>query len=369
MTNVFFKCNDLELIKRIYSKKNKEIICEYGDKRLMAICKKYNSSIDWGKMLDISINGNIDKNSFLKNSKYSFRQNLKCLIMLNLEHSITKVHCDISGILSDNSIISQTIVLYSDNLCSSYINKLLRLFISAFKNKRTYDLYIILKPINLCISISTQDLFLSNEIIKKVDAIEYLNKEFSNISKTISNSINFKKYFLDNMSNYLQVVPYSDYISSYNESYRFVSMIVFDNKILNKWLTISLINTNAHMPSSKLKISNISDKEIIFTNSLDKYIKNGFCSIDFSEISSISKCNNLIKLLLKSIENIYSEFSSEVKFFKGNGKINTNSKNKKVRFSSKLYTDSNKNSNPSFNIKKYKNGKPVGILKKKSSYK
>lgn len=369
MTNVFFKCSDLELIKRIYSKKNKEIICEYGDKRLMAICKKYNSSVDWGKMLDISINGNIDKNSFLKTNKYSFKQNLKYLIILNLEHAITKIHCDISGILSDNSISSQTIILYSDSLCYSYINKLLRLFSVLFKNKKTYDLYIILKSTNICISISTQNLFLANEVIKKIDAIEYLNKEFCSISKTISSSIIFKKYFLDNISNYLQVVPYNDYINSYNESYRFVSIVVFDNKILNNWLTISLINTNTNMPSSKLKISNISDKEILFTNSLDRYIKNGFCSIEFSGISSVSKCNNLIKLLLKSIENIYPYFTDEVKFFKGTGKINSNYENKKVRFSSKLYTNLNKNSSPSFNIKKYKNGNPVSILKKKSSFK
>jgi hypothetical protein len=124
------------------------------------------------------------------------------------------------------------------------------------------------------------------------------------------------------------------------------------------------------MPSSKLGITPFNDKTISYTMSLDKYIKAGFCRIDISQYNSLNKLNLLVKNIIKSIEIIYPAVREGIKYYSYGSTPATstnNKKSKKVKFNSKIYSDDKKNK-PDFNVKMYKNGKPVGILKKKSSY-
>ena len=372
----FFKCNEAQLLEHILnSYKGKcEILCEAGDRKLILLSKRLNKNLDSSGLLDLNKNGSICKNSIpvKKPNRY--------IIFLNTENATTKIHIDISSILTISELRLSSLLLFVDNFDMKYLNNLIKTIYKFSKDigKNGNSVFILCKEIDVCITFNANKISLSNMhktlpncCLKKTEAVECINKY--NIKTMIMDNeklINLKKEFISLMSKYFKIIPHQIYLDTYSESHRFISIVIFDNKVINKWLVFSIINTNIFMPSSKLGITPFNDKTISYTMSLDKYIKAGFCRIDISQYNSLNKLNLLVKNIIKSIEIIYPAVSFLMirQPQRSTPATSTNNKkSKKVKFNCKIYSDDKKNK-PDFNVKMYKNGKPVGILKKKSSY-
>ncbi len=383
----YYKCSESDLIRNV-SENKRQLICELGDRKLMQLCKKNtNGAVDWRGHLDIDKYGRISLDSFYSSVILAKRNNTSFTALINSEHSITKIHCDILNLVSDVNLSRKcNIILFlstNSNCSAEYLSKLLKTVAVCKRNKNSVNIYIYIRELNVCVYIYDSSIIkncLSKfESIKKVQFVECINSVSQKITSAIESCMKYKQLFINSIEKYISVVPHAEYMNSYNESFRLTTVVVMDNKIANRWLTISIINTLNPISSSKLKISEVTDKDISFTatNNFDPYIKCGFCSIDFLNITSAAKVNSLIKQILLSIEKIYPDITKEIKYHNQSDRKSRN--DKKVRFSSKIYiTDINSNSSidkdniggakPIFSVKKYKNGKPIGILKKKSNY-
>lgn len=380
----YYKCSEAELINNVFKG---EMICEIGDKKLMQWCRKSSrTSVDWCRHLDIDKFGCISKDSFYSSAILMKKNNSKFTVLMNSEHNITKIHSDVYGILNDSGISKKCdIILFlssKENYEGAYLTKLLKTISSCRRENNTGgNIFVYLRDPGICIFIVNSNMvknpLSSCKSIKKIELVEYINEMSKNIFS--ASVTKYKNIFVNIISKYIQVIPYSTYLDTYNESFRFTTIVIMDNRSANRWLTMSIVNTNKPISSSRLKICSISDKDISYTstNNFDSYIKSGFCAIDFSDMTSVSKINSFVKELISSIEKIYPDILAEIKYY---SQSTYKSKNeKKVRFSTKLYvniidskspvlSDSVSKSKPSCCIKKYKNGRPVGILKKKSRY-
>lgn len=384
----YYKCSESELINNVFNSKS-EMICELGDRRLMQWCKKSSkSTVDWCRHLDIDKNGCISKDSFYSSAILMKRNSSKFTVLMNAEHFITKIHSDVYGILSDSAIVKKCDILLflstKENYEGSYLTKLIRTVASCRKsNSASGNVFIYLREPGICVFIMDSSIgknpLSAFKPIKKIEFVEYINEISSTVLVGNASAMKYKQMFVDIISKYIQVVPYITYQTAYNESFRFTTIVIIDNRCSNKWLTMSIINTNKPISSSKMKIGEFGDKDIAYTSTknFDSYVKSGFCVLDFSGITSASKVNSLVKNIISSIEKIYPDILSEIKYYCQSAHKSKN--NKKVRFSTKVHVSlfDNKSSisssdlvgsKPSFSVKKYKNGKPVSILKKKSSY-
>lgn len=384
----YYRCSESELINNVFNSKS-EMICELGDRKLMQWCKKNSKGdVDWCRHLDIDKNGCISKDSFYSSAILMKRNSSKFTVLMNAEHSITKIHSDMYGILSDPSVMKKCdIILFlstKENYEGSYLTKLIRTVVSCRRaNNASGNVFVYLREPSVCIFIMDINIgknpLSALRSIKKIEFVEYINEVTSGAAIGNSSAMKYKQMFVDVISKYIQVVPYITYQTVYNESFRFTTIVIMDNRCSNKWLTMSIINTNKSISSSKMKIGELGDKDIAYTSTknFDSYVKSGFCVLDFSEITSASKVNALVKRIISSIEKIYPEILSEIKYYCRSAHKSKN--DKKVRFSTKVHIslfDNNTSitsnglsgSKPSFSVKKYKNGKPVSILKKKSSY-
>lgn len=347
---------------------NVKILCEAGDRYCTNYCKKLNKDILY---VDFNSLGYINGNS-ISSVIDKFKWNKEILIILNTEHCITGVHIDmisIVNLLVERKYKNVNILLYvsgQEHIIKNddYIKKIMKLCMSA-SSKKIFDCALYIEDIKVLMTtkaLNAKDL----KPISKNDFMTYLNKKPS-VRYMVDNYVKYKQLFVEKLKKYMRVIPLVDYNSTYNESHTFVSVIVFNNNIKNKWLTISVISTKNSLSSSKLNLSKdiifSNDKNIAFNSSLDEYAKKGFLKINFENITSISKVDNLLKMFISSIEKTIPSSKEEIILY--TKKISDASHNKKVRFSTRLYyNELIKKSGAN----KYKNGKPVGVLKKKSKY-
>lgn len=344
---------------------NKKVLCEAGDRFFTAHCKKLNKDILY---MDFNSLGRIDNNS-ISSIIEKFKWNRDVLIILNTEHIITGVHVDILSIINilvERKYKNVNILLYvggQENIIKhdDYIKKIIKICLNA-SSKKIFDCGVYIENCSTLITSKT----LQCKSITKTSFMGYINAN-PKAKSMIDNYVKYKQLFIEKLKKYMNVIPLVSYNSTYNESHTFISTIVFNNNIKNKWLSLSIVSTKNNLNSYKLDLSkefiSSNDKSISFNITLDKYVKKGFLKINFENISSISKVDNLLKIFLLSIEKIVPSFSDEIGFY--TKKISDTSHNKKVRFSAKLYYDENIKKG---GANKYKNGKPIGVLKKKSKY-
>lgn len=347
---------------------NVKILCEAGDKYCANYCKKLNKDILY---VDFNASGYISGNS-VSSVIDKFKWNKDILIILNTEHCITGVHIDILSIVNllvERKYKNVNILLYvsgQEHIIKNedYIKKIMKLCMSA-SSKKIFDCAIYIEDIKILMTTKTFN-SKDSKLISKNDFMAYLNKK-PTIKCTVDNYVKYKQLFVEKLKKYMKVIPLVDYNSTYNESHTFVSVCVFNNNIKNNWLTLSIISTRNNLNSNRLDLPKdiiySNDKSISFNSSLDGYVKKGFLKINFENITSISKVDNLLKMFISSIEKVIPSLKEEIVLY--TKKISDASHNKKVRFSTRLYyNELIKKSGAN----KYKNGKPIGVLKKKSKY-
>lgn len=347
---------------------NTKILCEAGDKYSANYCKKLNKDVLY---VDFNSLGYTNDNSIYSVIN-KFKWNKDILIILNTEHCVTGVHIDIVSIINllvERKYKNVNILLYisgQEHIIKNddYIKKIMKVCMNA-SSKKIFDCAIYIEDVKTLITTKTFNLN-NSKVISKNDFMAYLNKKPSSKS-IVDNYVKYKQLFVEKLKKYMRVIPLVDYNSTYNESHTFISVVIFNNNIKNKWLTLSIISTRNNLSSSKLDLPKdiifSNDKSISFNSSLDGYVKKGFLKINFENISSISKVDTLLKLFISSIEKVIPSLKEEIVLY--TKKISDASHNKKVRFSTKLYYNelikksvANKN----------KNGKLIGVLKKKSKY-
>jgi hypothetical protein len=347
---------------------NKKVLCEAGDRFFTAHCKKLNKDILY---MDFNSLGCVDNNSICSIIE-KFKWNKDVLIILNTVHSITGVHVDIVSIINllvERKYKNVNILLYvseQENIIKhdDYIKKILKICLNA-SSKKIFDCGVYIEACSTLITSKP----LQCKSITKTSFMSYINTN-PKVKSNVNNYIKYKQLFIEKLKKYMKVIPLIDYNSTYNESHTFISTVVFNNNIKNKWLSLSIISTKNNLNSCRLDLPkefiSSNDKSITFNSNLDKYVKKGFLKINFENISSISKVDNILKLFILSIEKIVPSFNEEIILY--TKKISDTSHNKKVRFSTKLYYDDSTPSIKKGGANKYKNGKPIGVLKKKSKY-
>lgn len=344
---------------------NKKVLCEAGDRFFTSQCKKLNKDILY---VDFNNLGCVDNHSILSIIE-KFKWNKDVLIILNTEHIVTGVHVDIVSIINllvERKYKNVNILLYVGGpeyaiKHDNYIKKLLKICLNA-SSKKIFDCGVYLEECSILITSKT----LQSKSITKTSFMTYINAN-PKLKSNIDSYVKYKQLFIEKLKKVMRVMPLVNYNDTYNESHTFISTTVFNNNIKNKWLSLSVISTRTNLSSSKLDLIkqfiSSNDKSISFNSTLDIYIKKGFLKINFENVSSISKVDNLLKLFILSIERIIPSFNEEIQLY--TKKISDTSHNKRVRFSTKLYYD---NDIKKGGARKYKNGKPIGVLKKKSKY-
>lgn len=137
----------------------------------------------------------------------------------------------------------------------------------------------------------------------------------------------YKILFLETLCKYMPVIPVSDYVKNYNLSYVNITAVVFPSK--PNVLCISFVSQKKQIRAIKFC------EHILVTNAnvIDKNIRAGFMSIDFSQITSVSKVNLLLKSLLSFLCE-HEETRDQIQLY---SKKIINKSNKKVRFSTRIY--------------------------------
>lgn len=186
------------------------------------------------------------------------------------------------------------------------------------------------------------------------------SKFLSEVSKLPQSNEKYKQAFVECLSKFMKVLPYETYTNNYSASFVHTCAVIFDNKD-PRWLSMSIICTRSRFISTRFcqevaatasTVASVEEWPIL--------VKSGFFKIDFSSISSVARVNLLTRQLLQYICSRVPTAKEEISLFRK--AIPSCDQKKKVRFSSKVYYGQLQT-----NVKFYKNGKPVGILKRSTA--
>jgi len=343
----------------IFSKdlKNGTVISSIGDKAAMNCLKKIKKVkyLDISKLGDTSVD--IINNTINNNCKTG------CVkLIISLYSEITGVYCDITNIFS--------YIKNKKNVeCLLIVNSSIRDIVGGGMIKKINKLcadtssYAYFK----CINMLSENGNLRN-VIGRLSSITNNNTFVEKIIKQYEASRKIKSVLIERLSAIMPVIPLNTFYNTYEESHVFTTAVIFDNKGNNDIISMSIVSSRATINSNRLfaamKEYILADSKTInsFAEHFQKDIKRGFVSFDISGITTIAKLSAFYREIVSCLSKI-STFTEEVKYTTDSKKLSNTSHNKKVRFSTKLYEDSGPKS---CYAKKYKNGKPVSILKKKS---
>lgn len=149
------------------------------------------------------------------------------------------------------------------------------------------------------------------------------------LSKTKFFDGKYKNLFLQSLSKFMPVITVTDYMVSYRPSHVNITAVVFPSR--PSVLCISLVSYKKQIKASKFCDLVVA----VNANLIDRNIKAGFMTIDFSTITSVVKVNCLMKMFLSFI---CSDEIIKDQVHMYSRRIVSKS-TKKVRFSSKVYCD------------------------------
>lgn len=186
------------------------------------------------------------------------------------------------------------------------------------------------------------------------------SKFLLDVAKLPASNEKYKQTFVDSLSKFMKVVPYETYKNNYSASFVHTSAVIFDNKD-PRWLSMSIICTRSRFVSTRFcTLVAATASTVASVEAWPVLVKSGFFKIDFSDITSVAKTNEIVKQLIQYLLVKIPAISEEITLFRK--AIPSCDKKKKVRFSSKVYYGQLRT-----NVKFYKNGKPMGILKRSTA--
>lgn len=146
------------------------------------------------------------------------------------------------------------------------------------------------------------------------DKLQYFNPKYKNL-------------FIESISKCMNVIRVDEYKSNFYKCYQNLTAVVFPSK--PNLLCISFVSQKKQVKAVKF-IENI-----VYINApiVDKNIKEGFMTIDFTNITSVLKTNGLTKALISFL---CANHETRDQILMHSKKIPQCS-NKKVRFSSRIY--------------------------------
>ncbi len=162
-----------------------------------------------------------------------------------------------------------------------------------------------------------------------INAAQVPIEKFSRmVSKLPKFDNKYKNLFIDKISKFVPVATAKEYLNNFSEAYQNITMVIFEGK--PSVLCVSFVCHKKAFRASKFC------PQIIYTGAdlINRFVKAGYMTIDFSGVTSISKVNDLLKLVLQNIckDPVHIE---QVKMH--SQKMPKVSHSKKVRFSSRNY--------------------------------